>query len=138
MRLTNTEPKTLVGKTIIFRHQFWRVDGVTENHLELSKHCRPEKGKLGLYLLSQTRLYPTDTFVSEKYPRLTLLLRETCLLTTNEAVSAIQGYLVNGGNCAGCEAVAHIGGALAAIRHAVSHRQYARPARIARNNKLTA
>lgn len=135
MRLLHCEPRSLIGKTIVYRHQFWRVDDVADGHLVLSKHVREERGLLLVRLLRETRLYPTDTLVAARYPRLIQLLKETCLLTNTEAVSAIQGYLLNGGFDYGSEAIAHIGGALSAIRHALSRRRYVTRALAAREVK---
>lgn len=124
MRLLNTEPKTLIGQTIIYHQQFWRVDHVDHNGLKLSKHCLTASGKLGFHQLRYCRLYPSTESIRHRYSRLIRLLKEICLLTQGEAESAIQGYIINGGYFVGSEAIAHIGGALTAIRHALSRRQF--------------
>ena len=126
MRLINAEPNSLLGQTIIYRHQFWRVDQIDNDSLKLSKHCLDASGKLGVHQLRYCRLYPSADVIQQRYSRLIRLLREVCLLTQGEAESAIQGYIVNGGYFVGSEAVAHIGGALSAIRHALSRRHIAR------------
>lgn len=128
MRLLNAEPISLIGQTIIYRHQFWRVDQIDNDSLKLSKHCLDASGKLGFHQLRYCRLYLTVEAIRQRYTRLIRLLREVCLLTQGEAESAIQGYIVSGGYFVGSEAVAHIGGALSAIRHALSRRHFAQRA----------
>jgi hypothetical protein len=44
-------------------------------------------------------------------------------LTHSEAESALRGYLTTGTFFMGSEAVAHVGGALYAIRHAIGRRR---------------
>lgn len=127
MRLVNVAPATLVGKTIIFRSQFWHVDAVADD-LRLSKYYmgNSTKGRLQQRQLADCRLYLTQEAVAAAYPRLIKALRYACLLTLSEAESCLQGYLTTGTGYIGSEAVAHVGGALAAIRHAIRCRNVGR------------
>lgn len=118
MRLVNINPKTLIGRTIgDHLGHWWEVAGVESDHLFLKKSWRNETGKLRLAMLPRCRLYPSHSEVERRYPLLLRALRWGAILTQGEAVGAVQGYLING-NHAGSEAVAHIGGAVAAIRQA--------------------
>ena len=131
MRLVNTTPETVVGKTIIFRNQFWHVDTVVEDELRLSKYYmgNSTKGRLQLRQLADCRLYLSHEAVASAYPRLIKALLYACLLTRSEAESCLQGYLTTGSGYIGSEAVAHVGGSLAAIRHAIRCRKIVRRVR---------
>ncbi len=128
MRLMRVAPETVVGKTIIFRHQFWHVDAVLEDTLRLSKSYMGNsmKGRLQVPQLADCRLYLTHEAVAKAYPRLIKALRFACILTESEAESCLQGYLTTGSRYIGSEAVAHIGGSLAAIQHAIRCRKLVR------------
>lgn len=127
MRLIKTAPESVVGKTIIFRNQFWHVDAVADD-LRLSKFYmgNSTKGRLQLRQLADCRLYLSHEAVAKAYPRLVKALRFACILTQSEAESCLQGYLTTGSSYIGSEAVAHVGGALAAIRHAIRCRKLIR------------
>lgn len=126
MRLVNCQPQSLIGKTIIYRWQFWRVEAVEADGLRLGKDYCPDKGRLALRQLPQCRLYPEPESIDQAYPRLFRALRWACLLTHTEAKCCIHGFLTTGATFMGSEAVAHIGGALAAIRHALRCRHAVR------------
>jgi len=46
MRLKNQNPRNYIGRTIIFRHQAWQIDGVDSTHVLLSKPGLQENGLL--------------------------------------------------------------------------------------------
>lgn len=119
MRLNNTSPANLIGRTIIFRNQYWEVASVDDDGLCLVKHGTRDKGRLRLQNLADCRLYLTHEEVRTKYARLVQALRWSGILTHTEAESCVLGYLTTGSYFMGSEAVAHMGGALAAIRHAL-------------------
>ncbi len=133
MRLVKVLPESVVGKTIIFRNQFWHVDAVTD-HLRLSKYYmgNSTKGRLEFRQLDDCRLYLSHEAVAKGYPRLIKALRFACILTQSEAESCLQGYLTTGSRYIGSEAVAHVGGSLAAIQHAIRCRKLVQ--RIAHKN----
>ena len=123
MRLKNTDPTSLIGKTIIYRGQFWRVDVVEEDgDLRLGKNWNDDKGRIRQRQLADCRLYPAIEDIAKVFPRLMRALCWGCILTPSEAESCIQGYITTGPFFMGAEAVAHIGGAANAIRHALRGR----------------
>lgn len=128
MRLVKVAPETVVGRTIIFRNQFWHVDAVVEDDLRLSKYYmgNSTKGRLQLRQLADCRLYLSHEAVAKAHPRLIKALRFACILTQSEAESCLQGYLTTGSRYIGSEAVAHVGGSLAAIQHAIRCRNLVR------------
>jgi hypothetical protein len=126
MRLRNINPTDLIGRTIVYRHQFWTVDRLDDAHVYLTKSWNDNKGLLRHDQLRDCRLYPTRSEVTARYPRLLFILKEACLLTSGEAEGAIHGYLTTGPQFAGSEAVAHVGGARRAIEHALRCRNYTR------------
>ena len=126
MRITSSQHGGLIGRTLIYRQQFWLVEAVESGHVWLTKTHDQKKGVLRLAQLRDCRLYPTRDELRRRYPRLLQLLRQTCLLTSSEAESALEGYLTSGSGFYGSEAVARIGGAWAAIRHALQRRRYCR------------
>lgn len=66
------------------------------------------------------------TMGDEMYPRLVHAMRGAVLLTETEAVGALIDYKFFGiREGFGSEAVAHLGGRLAAIRFGVQRRRYA-------------
>ena len=130
MRLLHTPPAALIGRTIIYRRQFWQVTHVEADNLRLTRTWSgaSQPGLLSMRQLRDCRLYPCHDEVRMRYPRLLQALRWSCILTEGEAVGAVVGYLINGASDMGSEAVAHVGGSLAAIGHAVRCRHMARGA----------
>lgn len=126
MRITTKQHGGLIGRTLIYRQQFWLVEAVDTEHIKLAKSHDQKKGVLRIEQLQDCRLYPTRDELRSRYPRLLHLLCQTCLLTSTEAESALEGYLTSGMGFYGSEAVARIGGAWAAIRHALQRRRYCR------------
>lgn len=64
--------------------------------------------------------------VERRYPRLIRSMRWAGILTIGEAVNAVYGYRVMGDPFGGAEAVAHMGGALVAVRAGIRARHAAR------------
>lgn len=122
MKLKNRNPANFVGRTVIFRHVAWRVDGVDGEHVLLSKPSVSEKGKLALHLFGDCHLFPTTQEIAARFPKLLRALRTVCNLTTGEAENALLGMLINGCSFKGSEALAHIGGSGRAIWLAWIHR----------------
>jgi hypothetical protein len=122
MKLNNQDPRKFIGRTIIFRHQAWLIDGVDGTHVKLSKPGLQEKGLLLLHLFSQCRLYPQPDEIRARFPKLLRALRTVCNLTTLEAENAVFCMITYGQHFMGSEAIAHIGGAGRAIALCWRHR----------------
>lgn len=122
MRLVHANAHSLVGETIVYRHSFWLVNQISKEGLHLTRGFDNQHGKLSFHQLNDCRLYPSEGIVEVMYPRILRVLQEVCVLTRNEAISTVQGYILNGGRFMGAEAVARLGGALPTITHAVRHR----------------
>ena len=122
MRLKNQNPHNYIGRTIIFRHQAWQVDGVDDTHVLLSKPGLQEKGLLLHRLFDQCRLYPQPAEIRTRFPKLLRALRTVCNLTTLEAENAVFCMITYGEHFMGSEAIAHIGGAGRAIALCWQHR----------------
>lgn len=125
MNLINRNPEDYVGRTIIYRHQFWLLDEVGVE-LHLSKPGLKTKGKLTRAQFNQCRVYMTPDEIRKHYPKIVRLLRAVCNLTEAEAVSAVQGYFTTGPSFNGSEALARIGGSFAAITRALRFRDHVR------------
>lgn len=119
MRLTHATPATLVGRTLIYRGQFWHVDQIEDSKIHLSKYCSKDRGLLRSDQLGDCRLYPSSQEVREKYPRLYRALRSACILTPGEAEACLVSHITTGPFAMSSEAVAHMGGSAAAIRQAI-------------------
>ena len=68
MNLKNQDPRNFIGRTVIFRHEAWRVDGVDDTHVLLSKPGLEQTGKLMHiqgWLLIHQRTWMTR-FISSK------------------------------------------------------------------------
>lgn len=126
MRLKNQNPKNHIGRTIIFRHQAWQIDGVDDTHVLLSKPGLEEKGRLLHRLFDQCRLYPQSAEIRAHFPKLLRALRTVCNLTTLEAENAVFCMITYGQHFMGSEAIAHIGGAGRAIALCWQHRKRVR------------
>jgi len=129
MRLIHQDPKNYINRTIKVRGgRYWLVKAVHAGHIEVVDHVRQENGKVTVDMWKDSRVFPELQEIAAQYPRLINILRQVCLLTHTEAESAIQGYIVDGPFFYGSEAVSRIGGAVAAIRHALPHRHRVREA----------
>lgn len=130
MNLKNAILANLVGETIIYRGQFWRVTSIDLDaqfgQIKLAKDWNSDKGALSIRQLVDCRLYPSCEFIHAKYPRLLRALRWSCLLTSNEADDCIHGFLTTGSYYMGSEALSHIGGSLRALHHAITCRNRVR------------
>jgi chorismate synthase len=63
--------------------------------------------------------------IQRRYPRLIRCMRSAAVLTEAEAIGALVEYKVFGiREGFGSEAVAHLGGQLAAIRHGIQYRHF--------------
>lgn len=136
MRLKNQNPRNFIGRTIIFRHQAWQIDGVDDTHVKLSKPGLQQTGSLMLHLFDQCQLYPQPAEIRARYPNLLRALRAVCNLTQTESENAIFCMITYGQHFMGSEAIAHIGGAGRAIALSWMHRNrvresFARTARLA-------
>lgn len=63
-----------------------------------------------------------DVEIIQKYPRLVRALQRQCLLSRNEAGSAIVAHRQGDGRWGGSEAVVHYGGATKCLRDAIRNR----------------
>lgn len=126
MRLKNQDPRNFIGRTVIFRHQAWQIDGVDDTHVLLSKPGLQENGKLLHYLFDQCQLYPQPAEIQARYPKLLRALVAVCNLTTTEAVNAVFCMITYGQHFMGSEAIAHIGGAGRAVALCWRHRKRVR------------
>lgn len=128
MRLKNVAPSALVGRTIIYHFQFWNVRSVSEDtqRLLLGRDWSQDKGVLRFDQMKQCRLYPSSEEVCRQHPFLLRALRWSCILSHGEAEGAVLGYITTGSQYMGSEAVAHVGGSLQAIRHALRCRHAVR------------
>jgi hypothetical protein len=115
MRLINRNPSDFVGRTIFHRHVAWRVDGVDDEHVLLSKPGLNQKGRLRHHLFAECILYPEPAEIRTRFPMLLRALRTVCNLTTAESENAILGTITHGIFFNGSEALAHLGGSGNAI-----------------------
>lgn len=122
MRLNNVNPSSVIGKTVIYRGQFWRVVQTDTNQVRVDKPWNSAKGLLSLDQFRESRVYPSCEEVRKTYPRLLRALRWACILTQGEAEECVHGYLTTGSYYMGSEAVAHMGGSRAALVHAIGRR----------------
>jgi hypothetical protein len=122
MKLKNRNPHDYIGRTIIFRHEAWRLDSVEEEGIRLSKHGVDGTGLLRHELFDKCELYPTLEEIRARFPMLLRALRAVCNLTTLEATNAVFCMLTYGPHFMGSEAIAHIGGPGRAIARCWQHR----------------
>ena len=127
MKIHNTA--SLPGRTIIFRNQFWKVEGFYDDgDLKMSRRGGSQKGRLLSALIQECHVYPTYEEVEARYPRLIRALRWAGILSMSEARDCILGHLTTGSRYMGAESIANLGGAQLAIqlalkcRHAVGLR----------------
>jgi hypothetical protein len=81
MRLKNRNPAMFVGRTIIFRHQAWKIDSVAGDTIHLSKPGLAHKGQLRLHQFADCRLFPTREEVFARFPKLIRALGRVCNLS---------------------------------------------------------
>lgn len=118
MKLKNRNPADFVGRTILYRHQAWQIESVTDTDIHLIQTGLDKKGRIQHYQFADCRLYPTREEVLAQFPMLVRALRWACILSQGEAVGAIHGMITTGSYYMGSEAVAHVGGSARAIAHA--------------------
>ena len=134
MKLKNRNPANFVGRTIIYRHQAWKVDSVSGNTIHLRKSQPEYKGRIELHQFADCRLFPTREEVFAQFPKLIRALCKVCKLSQDDAAGAIRGMITTGSYYMDSEAIALIGGAARAMdlawrgRHKVRH-QFALAAR---------
>lgn len=122
MKLRNRDPRDYIGRTIIFRHEAWLLDGVDTEHVLLSKPGLDKKGKLRLELFASCELYPDAAEIRTRFPKLLRALVTVCNLTSREAENAVFCMITYGRQFMGSEAIAHIGGPQRAIGLCWLHR----------------
>lgn len=122
MKLRNRDPRDYIGRTILFRHVAWRIDGVDSEHVLLSKPALEQKGKLRLELFASCELYPDAAEIRTRFPKLLRALVTVCNLTSREAENAVFCMITYGRQFMGSEAIAHIGGPERAIGLCWQHR----------------
>jgi hypothetical protein len=137
MKLKNRNPRDFIGRTIIFRHEAWHIDGVNAEHVLLSKPGLERNGKLLLRLFARCELYPQPSEIRARFPKLLRALVTVCNLTSLEAENAVFCMITYGRQFMGSEAIAHIGGPERAIRLCWRHRTRVRES-FARNAQLAA
>lgn len=123
MRMTTQDPQQYINRTILIRGVFYRIDGMDDDgKVLLSNPVNKNKGRLLPELWRESRLYPSQEEVAERYPRIIALLRDVCIQTQTEARATVIGHLMQGPFSCSSEAVAWMGGSSFAISHALRHR----------------
>jgi hypothetical protein len=117
MKLKNRNPRDFIGRIIIFRHIAWRIDGVTDEHVKLSRPALGRTGSLRRHLFERCTLHPLPAEIRARFPMLLRALQTTCLLSELEAVNAMFCMITYGRQFLGSEAIALLGGPEQAIRH---------------------
>lgn len=115
MRLKNRNPANFVGRTIIYRHQAWKIASVSGEKIHL---CRPgldHKGVLRIDQFAECILFPTRKEVMAQFPRLIQALSRVCKISKDDAVGAIRGMITTGSYYMDSEAIAMIGGSANAM-----------------------
>jgi hypothetical protein len=127
MRLTHKPIELLKGRTIVFRHVFWEVEGADGDNVML-RHgaCGEQRGILQRRQMKDCRLFLTREEVARHYPRLLEELRSGCHLSAQEAQDLLVGMMTTGSYWMGNEAIARIGGAREAVLHALRCRRQRR------------
>lgn len=137
MKLNNHNPRDYIGRTIIHRAGAWRIDGVDDEHVLLSKPGLNSEGKLRLDQFGSCTLFPSAGDIQTRFPKLLRALRTVCNLTSGEAENALLGMITNGPFFVGSEALAHLGGSANAVGLCWRHRDRVRES-FARYAKLAA
>lgn len=115
MRLKNRNPAAFVGRTIIYRHQAWKIDSVSGDEIHLRRPGLDHKGLLRLHQFADCRLFPTHGEVFVRFNRLVRALGRVCKLSEADAVGAIRGMITTGSYYMDSEAIAALGGSANAI-----------------------
>ena len=110
MKLRNRNPANYVGRTIIYRHQAWKIKSVTGNTIHLVKTGIDLKGQLQLHQFADCRLFPTRAEVLAQFPNLIRALCRVCKLSQDDAVVAVRGQITTGSYYMDSEAIALLGG----------------------------
>lgn len=118
MKLKNRSPANFVGRTIIYRHQAWKIESVLGDTIHLSKPGLDHKGRLQLHQFADCRLFPTCGEVFVQYRRLVRALGRVCKLSESEAVGAVRGMITTGSYYMDSEAIALLGGSANAMSFA--------------------
>lgn len=126
MKLKNRNPANFVGRTIIYRHQAWKIDSVSGDTIYLSKPGPDHKGSLQQHQFADCRLFPTHGEVFVRFPKLIRALCRICKLSQGDAVGAIRGMITTGSYYMDSEAIALIGGSANAMGLAWRGRHKAR------------
>ncbi|KFC73277.1 hypothetical protein [Massilia sp. LC238] len=115
MKLKNRNPAKFVGRTIIYRHQAWKIDSVSADKIHLSKPGLTIKGQIGLHQFADCRLFPTREEVIAQFPKLIRALGRVCKLSQLDAAGAIRGQVTTGSYYMDSEALALLGGSANAM-----------------------
>lgn len=115
MKLKNCNPATLVGRTIIYRHQAWAIESVSGGTIKLYRRGLDHRGQLQMHQFAECRLFPTREEILAHFPRLVSALARTCKLSQQEAISAVRGQITTGAYYMASEAIAQLGGTGRAI-----------------------
>lgn len=110
MKLKNRNPATLVGRTIIYRHQAWTIKSVSGSTINLYRPGLDHRGQLQMHQLAECRLFPTRDEVLTHFPRLIRALGRACKLSQKEAIAAVRGQITTGSYYMDSEAIALLGG----------------------------
>lgn len=115
MKLVNHNPANLVGRTIIYRHQSWKIQSVSDGKVYLSRPELGHKGHLRLNQFAECRLFQTREEVIAQFPKLIRALGRVCNLSQNDAAVAIRGMRTTGSYYMDSEAIALLGGSGRAV-----------------------
>ena len=114
------------GNSIIFDGMVLEVRGVSSETVSLFSPCEIAARQIERSKLNGCRFFIDLPGIENRYRRLIKTMVQSCLLTTGEATNALYGLRVRGLHDQGSEAVAHVGGSAAAVRHALRCRHYVR------------
>jgi hypothetical protein len=115
MKLVNRNPAMFVGRTIIHRHQAWKIQSVSADTIYLIKPAIGQKGQLRLNQFAECRLFQTREEVIAQFPKLIRAIGRVCKLSQIEAAVAIRGMLTTGSYYMDSEAIALLGGSGRAV-----------------------
>lgn len=110
MKLVNRNPANFVGRTIIYRHQAWKIQSVSVDTIHLSKPALGQKGQMRPEQFAECRLFQTRDEIIAQFPKLIRALGRICKLSQAEAAVAIRGTLTTGSYYMDSEAIALLGG----------------------------
>lgn len=115
MKLKNRNPAKYVGRTIIYRHQAWKIKSVSADTIHLCKPGLQINGQIGLHQFADCRLFPTRDEVLAQFPKLIRALGRVCKLSQEDAARAIRGMITTGSYYMDSEAIALMGGSANAM-----------------------